>query len=206
MSNEPTTAHAKIGEMQRELARATEASRQALDHAMRVAWQIGRLFEMERTRVRQSMGRGAWRHWLSENFRGSQRLAERYLDLARTVENPDNLTQLSLRQVYLRLGISTEPKARSNAPRLLRLPGHVRNAQRLLLSVRMKLRLRQMNDEQRRRLCEDLTPLHRQLVLLFAPNQPPRTRGSHSSRNNHHKCQPHHPIPISPVSLRTSWD
>jgi hypothetical protein len=185
MSKEPTNSRAKIGELQCELARATKTSREALDHGMEVAWQIGRLFDIERKRVRRSMGREAWRHWLAENFRGSQRLAERYLQLARTVDNPDTLTQLSLRQVYLRLGISTEPKTRANALRLPSLPGHVRNAQRLLLSVRMKLRLRQMDEEQRRRLCDDLAPLHRQLVLLFAPHQPPRTGGSHSGRNNH---------------------
>lgn len=176
MSNEPTNSRARIGELQRELARATEISRQALDHAIKVAWQIGRLLEIERAQVRRRMGRGAWKHWLAENFRGPQRLAERYAELARTVDSPDALSGLSLRQAYRRLGISTEPKTRANALRLPSLPGHVRNAQRLLLSVRMKLRLRQMNDEQRSRLCEDLAPLHRQLVLLFAPDQTKRTK------------------------------
>ena len=184
MSKSPTNSRATIGDLQRELARAAVTSRQALDHAMEVAWQIGRLLETERTRVRRTMGRAAWRHWLMENFHGSQRLAERYFQLARTVDNPDTLPQLSLRQTYLRLGISTEPKTRANAHRLPRLPGHVRNAQRLLLSVRMKLRLRQMDGEQRRRLCDDLAPLHQQLLLLFAPNQPLRTSGTRSVPDN----------------------
>src|SRR5687767_9390482 len=165
MNKGRTNSRAKIGDLQRELARATETSRQALDHAIEVAWQIGRLLETERTRVQRTMGQATWRLWLTENFQGAQRLAGCYRQLARTVDNPDTLPALSLRQVYLRLGISTEPKTRANALRLPRLPGHVRNAQRLLLSVRMKLRLRQMDAEQRRRLCDDLAPLHRQLLL-----------------------------------------
>ena len=160
------------------------SSRDALDAALLAAWQAGQLLDAERKRIRRTMGRAAWSCWLAENFRGSQRTASRYLQLARTTADPNALPQLSLRQAYFRLGISTEPKSRGTRYQLPRLPGHVRNAQRLLLSVRTKLRLRQMDDEQRRRLCDDLAPLHRQLVLLFAPAQPSRTGGSQSGRNN----------------------
>ena len=185
MSNNPENPRARVGELQHEIARAIAASRLALDDAMQVAWQIGCLLDAERSRIRRSMGRGAWQHWLAENVRGSRRLAERYLKLARAVDSPEKLKELSLRQAYFRLGISTEPKVRADARGLPSLPGHVRNAQKLLLSVRMKIRLRKMDEGQRRRLCEDLGPLYRQLVLLFAANERPGTRGSHPERNRH---------------------
>lgn len=168
MSLDPTTTRKKVRQMHQEAVRATEESRQAIDRALLAAWQTGRLLEAERARVRRGMGRAAWQHWLAENFPAAQRTAGRYLELARSVSNPDALKQLSLRQAYFRLDVSTEPKIRGKSFRLPLLPAHIRNAQRVLLSVRTRLRLRQMSAEDRKRLCEDLRPLHQQLCVLFA--------------------------------------
>jgi hypothetical protein len=82
-------------------------------------------------------------------------------------ERSEALKQFSLRQAYFRLGVSTEPKLRGTTFRLPSLPPHIRNAQRVLLSVRTRLRLRQMTADERKHLCDDLRPLHEQLCVLF---------------------------------------
>lgn len=92
------------------------------------------------------------------------------MQLARSITDEGELKSLSLRQAYFRLGIATEPKIRRRALRVAPLPAYVRNAQRLLLSVRMRLRLRPLDAETRNRLRADLSPLHRQLNALFGEN------------------------------------
>lgn len=168
MNSDPTAARTKLRQLHHETLSATEESRAALDRALVAAWQTGRLLEAERARVRRAMGRTMWQHWLTENFPGSHRIAARYLELARSVKDPDALKQLSLRQAYFRLGVSTEPKVRGKEFRLPRLPPHIRNAQRVLLSVRTRLRLRQLTAEERKHFCDDLRPLHEQLCVLFS--------------------------------------
>lgn len=153
--------------LQADLISAVGRSRESLNLALTAAWKMGQVLEMEKRRARRQMGRGAWSAWLAANFPESQKAALRFMRLARSINDETQLFALSLRQAYFRLGIPTEPKKRT-MPGVARLPQHVRSAQRLLLSVRMRLRLRQMDATARRRLREDLAPLRRQLEVLFA--------------------------------------
>lgn len=168
MNSEHRSEQSKVRQLRRQALCAAEESRQAIDRALLAAWEVGRLLDKEQARVRRTMGKGAWQHWLTANFPGAQRTAMRYLKLARSVDDPNTLQQLSLRQAYFRLDISTEPKVRGRSYRLPLLPAHIRHAQRVLLSVRTRLRLRQMSVGDRERLRDDLRPLHQQLNALFA--------------------------------------
>jgi hypothetical protein len=143
---------------------AITTSRTDLDTALHAAWHIGDLLNAERQHVRRTMGRSAWPSWLAANFPRAGAL--RCMRLARAVRDVNDLRALSLRQAYFYLGIATEPK-RQRAPYCAPLPAYLRHAQRLLLSVRMRLRLQRMDPDARRRLCSDLRPLREQLGALF---------------------------------------
>jgi hypothetical protein len=148
------------------MGRAVAASRTELDDALHAAWQIGDFLCAEKRHLRRTMGRGAWSSWPAANFPGSPASALRCMRLSQTARDANDLRALSLRQAYFYLGVATEPK-RQRAPRCSLLPAYLRHAHRLLLSVRMRLRLQQMDAEARRRLCVDLKPLRDQLRALF---------------------------------------
>jgi hypothetical protein len=82
------------------------------------------------------MGYG-WGLWLKEKFQGTQRTAQNYMRLAENVDDVSTFEGLSLRQVYFRLGIATEPKCRANAAAVPPLPSHIRLANRLLEALPM---------------------------------------------------------------------
>lgn len=167
MEADSTHPRDSLRALQADLASGVGRSRASLNLALSAAWKMGQTLDTEKRRARRQMGRGAWPAWLAANFPGSQKAALRLMRLARSISDERQLSALSLRQAYFRLGIPTEPKKRA-MPGLARLPHHVRSAQRLLLSVRMRLRMRQMDAAARRRLREDLAPLRRQLEVLFA--------------------------------------
>lgn len=158
----------RLRELRRDMTAAAHGSRESLNRALGAAWRMGQLLRAEKPRVRRRMGRDAWPSWLAANFPDSRRVAERWMNLARAFGDERELHALSLRQAYFRLGIPTEPKKRRPVPTLA-LPSYLRSAQRLLVSVRMRLRLRQMNAIDHARLRADLAPLRRQLDALFAP-------------------------------------
>jgi len=121
----------EINRLHTEVLTQTIASKKCLHAALVAAWQAGRLLLAEQARVRRTMG-AAWGHWLKEKFRGSRRTAQNYMRLAETVADVAEFEGLSLRQVYLRLGIATEPKCRVNSAQVAPLPSHIRLANRLL--------------------------------------------------------------------------
>lgn len=131
MNTPPVTCAHEINRLHAEVLAQTTASQKCLHAALVAAWQAGRLLLVEQARVRRTMG-AAWGHWLKEKFRGSQRTAQKYMRLAETVGDVAEFAGMSLRQVYFRLGIATEPKCRTEARLVAPLPPHIRLANRLL--------------------------------------------------------------------------
>jgi hypothetical protein len=165
-------AVAEINRLHQEVQRCSAQSRAVLTAALVAAWRAGQLLQAERERVNATMERGAWPLWLRRYFRGSARTARRYLALAAAVTDPTVFDGLSLRQVYFRLGIATEPKRRERH-RVTPLPDYVRLAARLVYALKRVRRLaRSPAAESYRR---DLRVLYEQLQPLFveANQRPP---------------------------------
>ena len=142
-------------------------SRDALHAALVAAWKAGQLLVAEKRHVRRSMGPGAWLHWLERYFSGTPRTAQRYMLLAKNVSDASILSGMSLRQVYFRLGIATEPKSPGRTVALRPLPRHVVLASRLLGVLKAKPGL--LPVELQQAYQQDLRPLYERLRALFEP-------------------------------------
>ena len=105
--------------------------------------------------------------WVDEKFEGSRRTAQNYMRLAESVSDPTEFRGLSLRQVYLRLGIATEPKNRAASPTVSRLPSHIRLANRLLASLKPLEEKPGKDLEQNAVLRQDLRGLYECLRRFF---------------------------------------
>ncbi|HTB79560.1 MAG TPA: hypothetical protein VK717_01605 [Opitutaceae bacterium] len=156
----------EINRLHEEVARQTDNSRKCLHAALMAAWQAGQLLLAEQKRVRRTMG-GAWGHWLEEKFCGSRRTAQNYMRLAETVPDVSAFQGLSLRQVYLRLGIATEPKSRAESARVEKLPPHIRLASKLLVALKTRNDAPTSTPEQWVLLQQDLRALYDQLRCIF---------------------------------------
>jgi hypothetical protein len=181
MSAESTVAPVhEINRLHAEVLRRTEESKTALHAALAAAWHAGQLLVVEKKRVRKTMGGGGWFLWLERYFQGSRRTAQNYMRLAQNVADIGSLTGMSLRQVYIRLGISTEPKSRRDAVAVTTLPPHIRLANRLLATLRTSVQS-YAGTEQREAYCQDLRALYDQLRTIFdndAANITPRLRSN----------------------------
>lgn len=167
----------EINRLHAEVLRQTDESKKNLHAALVAAWRAGQLLRAEKKRVQHAMGRGAWLLWLQENFRGSLRTAQNYMRLAESEPDVATLAGLSLRQVYLRLGIATEPKSRAASVPLPSLPPHVRLAHRLLVALKPCADLRRVSPEQSAAYRRDLRALYERLRALFE-RTPANLRGS----------------------------
>ena len=174
--------NAHIAENCAEIRRRVDNSRAELDKALRCAWKVGRQLAVQREVVLRRFGRGAWPEWLRLNFPQPADIARRYLKLARDFATSEQLETPSVRQVYFRLGVSTEPKLRARIQACGELAGHIRSSQRLLLAVHRSRRRWSADEAGRQKLCRDLEPLYRELNALFShpatsrilnPEQPP---------------------------------
>lgn len=167
MNAEPTVAPVhEINRLHAEVLRRTEESKNALHAALAAAWHAGQLLVVEKKRVRKTMGGGGWFLWLERYFQGSRRTAQNYMRLAQCVPDIGSLAGMSLRQVYLRLGISTEPKSRRDSVPLSMLPPHIRHSNRLLVALRTGVRPH-MGAEQREAYRQDLRAVYHELRSLF---------------------------------------
>jgi len=163
-----TTAVAEINRLHDEAKRCAAASRQALHGALVAAWQAGQLLSLERKRVFHTMGPGAWLFWLKANFRGTARTAQRYMRLAQCVGDVAFLQGMSLRQVYARLGIATEPKTPGKRRLRHTLPAHVVLANKLVRTLR-----RAPGAERGEAYRRDLRTLYEKLRPWFEPMAAP---------------------------------
>jgi len=180
--NSPSGASAadEINRLHEEVVRQTDSSKQCLHAALAAAWRAGQLLLVEQKQVRRTMG-AAWGQWLNEKFHGSRRTAQNYMRLAESVADVAAFQDLSLRQVYLRLGIATEPKSRTDSPRVEKLPPHIRLANRLLLALSLTSR---SNPEQSAAFRQDLRALYERLRRLFEPGAPANISASVLSKEN----------------------
>jgi hypothetical protein len=158
----------EINQLHEQVVQQTENSKKCLHSALEAAWQAGRLLLAEQKRVRRTMG-AAWGFWLDEQFSGSRRTAQNYMRLAETAADLSEFEGLSLRQVYLRLGIATEPKSRLDSPRVESLPTYIRLANRLIVALRHCERKNATRPEQRAALQQDLRALYERLHHFFEP-------------------------------------
>lgn len=166
-----TSAASEINRLHAEVEHSTQASCDALHGALAAAWRAGHLLIAEKQRVLRRMGGGAWLLWLERHFEGAPRTAQKYMKLAKSVDNAEFLRGLSLRQAYLRLGIATEPKERTGSAHVSKLPDHLRFAGKLVVALRADQLHGRISAEQAEAYRRDLRPLYGLLRGLFE-NQP----------------------------------
>jgi hypothetical protein len=169
MSKPTATASAapEINRLHEEVQRLTLDSKQGLLGAMAAAWQAGHLLIAEKKRVWATMGRGSWLLWLEQCFHGTPRTAQNYMRLAQTVADVSAMQGMSLRQIYFRLGVPTEPKSRVESVRVPPLPPHIRLANKLVVELRPCLSGHRSSVEQWESYRRDLRQLYEQLRRLF---------------------------------------
>jgi len=149
------TLHADVKRMERE-------SRKKLDSAASAAWRAGKLLLEAKTSVVRHCGHGAWMPWLALNFKGNGRTARRYMKLARELPEAPAPDGLSLRQLYFRLGIATEPKsARAGGFKPVAIAPHI------VLANKLARVLRESQDAHRAINPQDMATLYAQLRSLF---------------------------------------
>ena len=164
------SAAREINRLHGEVVRHSAQSKEALHAALVAAWRAGQLLIAEKQRVRRTMGGGAWLLWLEQQFKGTRRTAAKYMALAASVEDVSFLRGMSLRQVYFRLGIATEPKARATSVHVQPLPEHVRLAARLVRTLREETGdVARLAPAQITTFRQDLRALYDQLRRLFEP-------------------------------------
>lgn len=166
-----SVAH-EINRLHGEAVQRAGDSRAALCAALEAAWQAGLLLTEEKRRVRRVMGCGAWLLWLEDNFQGTPRTAQRYMQLARSEADASRLHGMSLRQAYWRLGIATEPKSRAGLASVESLPAHVRFAQKLVVALKPRVSDGKVTPEQCAHYRQDLRPLYDLLRPLFESSAP----------------------------------
>ena len=152
----------KINALHADVRRLERESRQKLDSAATAAWQAGRLLLEAKASIVRHCGHGAWMLWLEANFKGNTRTARRYMKLARELPDAPAPDGLSLRQLYFRLGIATEPKApKSSGAQPVPIPAYITLANKL---VRI---LREAHESRCAIVPQDLAMLYSQLRSLF---------------------------------------
>jgi hypothetical protein len=154
----------EINRLHHEVIRLSNESRELLHNALSAVWRAGHLLIEEKRRVRRTMGSGAWQTWLERYFVGTLRTAQRYMLLAKNVSDVSAFRGLSLRQVYFRLGIATEPKAVTQGFTIPPMPRHIGLSNKLLGVLQ---RSAQLPPERLACYQRDLRPLYERLRSLF---------------------------------------
>jgi hypothetical protein len=158
----PRSANAdQINRLHAEAEKLRAESRDLLHVALVAAWKAGQLLNVEKRNVRRMMGPGAWLLWLERHFAGTPRTAQHYMRLAATVANVSVLQGMSLRQVYFRLGIATEPKSPARSIVLRPVARHAVLTVRLLALV--PARTNSVSPEMQRTYRQDFRPLYERL-------------------------------------------
>lgn len=154
----------KINALHDHARRLEKESRQKLREAVTAAWQAGKLLSEAKASIVRHGGRGAWTPWVRTMFKGGIRTAQRYMKLACELPDitPAAADAMSLRQLYFRLGIATEPKqsAGTRAQCSGKLPQHITLANKLLRALRVSKKYIRP---------QDLAALYIQLQTLFEP-------------------------------------
>ena len=157
----------EINRLHAEAVKLSAESRDALNAGLVAGWKAGQLLAVEKRHVRRAMGAGAWSLWLERYFSGTPRTAQRYMLLAKSVSDVSFLRGMSLRQVYFRLGIATEPKSSGRTVALRPIPRHAVLAARLMGLLKARPNL--VPPELQKAYQQDLRPLYERLRALFEP-------------------------------------
>lgn len=171
MSNQVQSAFSRsagadeINRLHAEAEKLRAESRDTLHAALVAAWKAGQLLNVEKRHVRRTMGPGAWLLWLERCFAGTPRTAQNYMRLAATVTDISLLQGMSLRQVYFRLGIATEPKSPARSVVLRPVARHATLTVRLLALVPVRSNL--VSPEMQRTYRQDFQPLYERLRSWF---------------------------------------
>ena len=155
----------EINRLHAEAEKLRTESRDTLHVALVSAWKAGQLLVIEKRNVRPAMGPGAWLLWLERHFSGTPRTAQNYMRLAATVTDISFLQGMSLRQVYFRLGIATEPKSPARSVVLRPVARHATLTVRPLAVV--PVRSNSVSPEMQRTYRQDLRPLYERLRPWF---------------------------------------
>ncbi len=166
-TNRTPSQVSEINRLHAEVLSSAMLSRSALYGGLNAAWRAGTMMLAEKKRVRRVMGVGAWLFWLEANFNGTPRTAQRYMLLAKRVEDVTRLNGLSLRQVYVHLGIATESKSAAHSGRCPTLPPHLVLANRLVRDLQS--REKSVSAEQAEAYRRDLRQLYERLRSWFEP-------------------------------------
>ena len=153
----------EINRLHAEAEKLRTESREMLHVALVAAWKAGQLLVAEKRNVRRTMGPGAWLLWLERYFTGTPRTAQHYMRLAASVADVSFLHGMSLRQVYFRLGIATEPKSPARSVVLRPVARHAILTVRLLAVV--PVRSNSVSPEMQRAYRQDFRPLYERLRL-----------------------------------------
>ncbi len=153
----------KINELHAQAERQRAVCAESIYEALRAAWEAGGLLTEQKRRI----ARGNWALWIDLHFHGNIRTAQRYMALAKVCPDIEVLRGLTLRQAYLRLGITVAnpPGARPVSRHLL--PTHAALANRFQRWMRERLDVQALPEQERRTLQRDLKPVRDWLNRLF---------------------------------------
>lgn len=158
---------AEINTLHAEVMGHCKGAEERIDAALTAAWHAGGLLQTAKQQVRASMGHGVWSDWLKHNFAGSERTAQRYMQLAKTVTAVTDLQGLSFRQAYQRLGMRVEGHGADESVEVPTPAGPGKSVRRLLAKLPTPDEFVALKGVERERLLRDLAPLHRRLSELF---------------------------------------
>jgi len=135
---------------------------QELSAATMAAWEAGHKLNQIKALVLRKTGPGGWGLWVQRHFEGTIRTAQRYMLLAKTVPQVEELKGYSLRQAYLKLGITTAGKVRIQP-----LPAPVYYGNRFRRWIIREGDLAGLGQERREALRRDLRPVFEWMRQLY---------------------------------------
>lgn len=145
----------RINELHHEAQMQAGAAKTAMSRAVFAAWEAGKLLQETKKRCTK----GTWSTWLETQFDGSARTAQRYMALARKMQNSEELKSLSLRQAYLHTGIAMAANSEGVSIAKIAIPKHVMLANKLIRLLRRRVRINEG--------MEDLRILYKELELVI---------------------------------------
>lgn len=158
---------AEINSFHSEVMEHCKGAEARIGAALTAAWHAGGLLHAAKQQVRKNMGHGVWSDWLKRNFAGSERTAQRYMKLAKTVTAVSDLQGLSFRQAYQRLGLRVEQRGTAEVIEVPKPAGPGTMVRRILAKLPTEEEFTRLPEIKRERLLADLAPLHRRLGALY---------------------------------------
>jgi len=166
-STNPLNEASEINRLYAKVTLTCGLSEDQIQEALAAAWKAGELLSDKKRLVKRMLGHGSWEPWLKRNFTGSVRTAQRYMALTKNVTGVTDLKGISLRQAYMRLGLSVERKGIHDPVHIPALPVHIRATNRFLMALPSVREINGLSDESRNRWMRDLRPAWDRLRLLF---------------------------------------